>query len=337
MVDFLHTEGDKHRKALRCEGTQGINLPYPERQGGIQTVHLLIFQHRKLAEMLSRCREQGFGIIVKLLFGVCGMHHRQHRKHHPLVTGRQIVKELLAFPPLLFQVVGDNSGKIIVLVLLPLPVRDIRFHPKQAVFHLTHGFVRRDGDNINGEHHITVKLAKLRHHAVLDISGVLSEENHTPVSVAHLEIILLKLKGVGADIVLEIVTFPHGLHHIKGKRRFLARAVEVMEDTQLIICVQFRTLRAKTVEMPDKVSTDTGKIIPRFLDVLLAYRYRHIFVLHDGISPRRLVKQHLVVLLTVLIQTVLRHWDKDCLLKIRLVEPAVIDSDFRGRPAVEGV
>ena len=47
-------------------------------------------------------------------------------------------------------------------------------------------------------------LAKLRHHAVLDIGGVLSEEYHTPVPIPHLEIIFLKLKRVGADIVLEV-------------------------------------------------------------------------------------------------------------------------------------
>ena len=93
MVDFLHTERDKYRKALRCQGTQGVNPPYAERQSRVQTVHLLVFQHRKLAQMLSGCREQGFGIAVKLLFGVGGMHHREDRKHHPLVTGRQIIKE----------------------------------------------------------------------------------------------------------------------------------------------------------------------------------------------------------------------------------------------------
>ena len=101
MVDFLHTERDKHRKALRGEGTQGINLPHAERQGGIQTVHLLIFQHGKLAEMLSCCCEQGFRVVVELLFGISRMHHREDGKHHPLVTGRQIVEELLAFLSLL--------------------------------------------------------------------------------------------------------------------------------------------------------------------------------------------------------------------------------------------
>lgn len=120
MVDFLHTERNKHRKALRGEGTQGIYFPHAERQGGVQTVHLLVLQHGKLAEMLPCRREQGFRVIVKLLFGVCGMHHRKHGKHHPLVTGRQIVQKFLAFLSLLFQVVGDDGGKIVVLVLFPL-------------------------------------------------------------------------------------------------------------------------------------------------------------------------------------------------------------------------
>ena len=136
MVDFLHTEGDKYGKALRRQRPQRINLPHAERQGGVQPVHLLKFKHGKLAEMLPCRRKQGFGVIVKLLFGVCGMHHRKHRKHHPLVTGRQIVQKFLAFLSLLFQVVGDDGGKVVVLVLLPLPVRDVGFHTEQAVLYL---------------------------------------------------------------------------------------------------------------------------------------------------------------------------------------------------------
>ena len=49
MVDFLHSKRDKHGKALRGEGTQGIYFPHAERQGGVQTVHLLVLQHGKLA------------------------------------------------------------------------------------------------------------------------------------------------------------------------------------------------------------------------------------------------------------------------------------------------
>ena len=59
-------------------------------------------------------------------------------------------------------------------------------------------------------------------------SNILSKENHTPVPVAHTEVIFFKFKGVGADIVFKIVTFPHGLYHIKGIYGFLACSVEVM-------------------------------------------------------------------------------------------------------------
>ena len=109
VVDFLHTERDKHCKALRCEGTQGIYLPYTKWQGCIQSVHLLIFQHRKLAQVLSCGSQESFCIIVELLFGVSRMHHRQHGKHHSLVTGCQIVQKFLTFLSLLFQIIGDNG------------------------------------------------------------------------------------------------------------------------------------------------------------------------------------------------------------------------------------
>ena len=108
MVDFLHTEGDKHRKALRGQGTHSVNLAHTKGERSVQPVHLLIFQHRKLAQMLSGCREQGFRVIIKLLPAVGGMHHRNDSEHHPLVTGRQVVQKFLAFLALLLKVIGDD-------------------------------------------------------------------------------------------------------------------------------------------------------------------------------------------------------------------------------------
>ena len=59
--------------------------------------------------------------------------------------------------------------------------------------------------------------------------------------------------------------------------------------------------------MSDKVGTHTGKIVPCFFDILLAYRNGHIFVLHDGICSCCLIKQHLVVFLTQLLYSVKLH------------------------------
>ena len=232
VVNFLYSERNKYRKTFRCKSTHCIDFANTKRQGGIQSVHLLIFQHRKLTQVLSGSCEQGFGVIVKLFLCFSRMHHCQNRKHHSLVTGCQIVQELLAFFALLFKVVRNDRRKIVVLILFTLPIRDIGFHAEQSVFHFTHGFVCGYGDNVNGHHHIAVKLAKLRHHTVLNICCIFTQENHTPISIANAEIVFFKLKGIGTNEILKIVTFAHCLLQVKMERRFLACAVEVVEDTE---------------------------------------------------------------------------------------------------------
>ena len=235
VINFLHPKRNENRKAFRSKGTQGVNFSHAKGQHRIQSVHLLIFQHGKLTQVLSGSREQRFGVAVKLLLAVSRMHHSQHGEHHSLVTGRKVIKEFLAFFSLLLQVIRHNGRKVVVLILLSLPIRDIGFHAEQSVFHLSHGFICGNGDNVNREHHISVQLTKLRYHTVLDIGGVFSEENHTPVSVAHSETVLFKFKGVGADKVLEVVTLSHRLGNIETERRFFACAVKVVKNAELFL------------------------------------------------------------------------------------------------------
>ena len=285
--------------------------------------------------MLSGSGQQCFRVAVQLLFGFSSMHQCQHRKHHSLVTGCQVVQKFLTFLALLLKIIRDNCGEVIILILFSLPVRDIGFDTKQSVFHFPHRFIRGNRDNINGQHHVAVQLTKLRYHAVFDISSVFSKEDHTPVSVAHTEAVLFKLKGVRADEVLKIVAFAHTLYHIEGKGGFFAGTVEVVEDTEFFFCFQFYAACAQAGKMSDKIRTHTGKIVPCFFDILLAHRNGHIFVLHDRVCSCCLIQQHLVVFLTVLIQTVLRHGDQNGLLKIHPVQTSVIDGELCGSAAVK--
>lgn len=73
--NLLHLERDKHSKALRGEGTHGINFADADGQDGIQPICLLILQNCKLAHMLSCRGEDGFGVEVKLFLGVGGNDH----------------------------------------------------------------------------------------------------------------------------------------------------------------------------------------------------------------------------------------------------------------------
>ena len=47
--DFLHPKRHQHRKALGGKCPKRIDFPVSDGQGGIQAVHLLVFQGGKLA------------------------------------------------------------------------------------------------------------------------------------------------------------------------------------------------------------------------------------------------------------------------------------------------
>ena len=154
--DLLHLKRHQHRQALRGEGSEGIDFSRTDGEHRIQSIRLLILQRRHLAHVLSRCRQYRFRIQIQLLLGVCGNHHCDHRKHHALVTGGQVVQKLFGFLALKLHVVGNRSGEIVVLILPSLPAGDVRFHAQQETLHLTDSLVSGNGNHINGEHEIAV-------------------------------------------------------------------------------------------------------------------------------------------------------------------------------------
>ena len=119
--------------------------------------------------MLPRNRKQGFGISIKLLFVVRGVYDSSEPKHHALVSAYKVIQELLCFFALLFHVVRNYCAKVVVGVLLPLPIRNVRFNTKQLAFYFSHSFVRRDRDNIKGKEQISVQFTQSRYKAIFDI------------------------------------------------------------------------------------------------------------------------------------------------------------------------
>ena len=53
VLNLLHLKGHEHRKALRSQGTERIDLPRADGQHRVQTVKLLEFQHRHLTHFLA--------------------------------------------------------------------------------------------------------------------------------------------------------------------------------------------------------------------------------------------------------------------------------------------
>ena len=193
ILDFLYLEGNKHGQRFRSKSAKRIDFPHPDGQGGIQAIKLLELEHRKLAHMLSSHGEYGFGVAVKLFFGICGDGQGHYREHHPLVAGGEVVQKLLAFFPLQLHIIRNYGAEIVVGILAALPVGDVGFHTQQAVFHLPHSFVRRHRHNVDGEHQIAVEIRQLSHHVILNIRGVVFEEQHTAELIAQLQIVAVFL------------------------------------------------------------------------------------------------------------------------------------------------
>ena len=337
VVDVLHPEWDKHRKALGGEGAEGVDLPSAEGHHRIQPVKLLELQHTELAKVLSCGGQQGFGVAVKLLLAVRRVYHRKDGEHHTLVTGGQVIEKLLHLLALLFKVIGNLCGEVVVGVLSALPVGHIGFHAQQTVLRFPDGFVGGDGNYINGQHQVAVEVGQLRHHSVLDIRRILTQEQHPAVAFPDLEIVLFKLHRVGADEVLEVVSLFAGFLHIKAKAGFLARTVEVMENAEAFVGFHLHALAAKPAEVGDQVCAHTGKIASCFLHILLVHGDGDILLLRIGVCARRSLKEHFVVFLPVLVEGVALEGHKDGLLKVQPVQTAVVDGDLGGRPAVKRI
>ena len=287
--------------------------------------------------MLSRHGEYRFGVAVKLLLGVGGDGQGHHREHHPLVAGGQIIQKLLAFFALQLHIVGDHSREVVVGVLAALPVGDVGFHTQQAVFHLPHGLIRGNRHNVDGEHQIAVEIRQLRHHVILNIRGVVFEEQHPAELAAQLQIVAVFLDPVRADIVLKAVAPFHHLAGIENKFGFLALAVEVVQDTQALGGVQLHALGAKGRKVGNQVGPHAGKVGAGLLDVLLHHGDGDILLLGNAVGSGGLVQQHLVVLLTVLIPEIPLHGHEDRCLKVGFIHTAVVDGDFRHRAGIQGI
>ena len=287
--------------------------------------------------MLSRHGKHRFGIAVKLLLGVGGDGQGHHREHHPLVAGGEVIQKLLAFLALQFHIVGDHSREVVVGVLAALPVGDVGFHTQQAVFHLPHGLIRGNRHNVDGEHQISVEIGKLRHHVILNIRGVVFEEQHPAELAAQLQIVALFFDPVRADIVLEAVAPLHHLTGIENKLGFLALAVEVVQDTQALGGVQLHALGAKGRKVGNQVGSHTRKIGAGLLNILLHHGDGDILFLHNAVGSGGFIQQHLVIFPPVLIPEIPLHGHEDGRFKVGLIHTAVIDGDFRHRTGIQGI
>ena len=207
-----------------------------------------------------------------------------------MITVGQVVEEILAFTALYLHVKGNDRRKVIVLILPPLPVGDVRLYAQQPVFYLPHSFIRRDGDDVEREHHAGSDVAQLGDHVVPDIVGIIPQKHDTPVAVAYPETVLFQLKAVGGDVVPEVMPLSRHIRRIKVEGILFLGPEEVMDQLQPLRSVQriatgakprkvCRQLAAYPVEIrpgvPDAVLSDAHRKIPQMLEVACVHGLIH--------------------------------------------------------------
>ena len=89
--------------------------------------------------------------------------------------------------------------------------------------------------------------------------------------------------------------------------------------------------------MGRQIRTDSGEIRSRFLNVFLTHGDGHILFLCDAVCSSCLIQEHIVVLHAVTVQSVTLHRHENGILKIRLVQPMVVDRDLRGCTAIQTI
>jgi len=335
--DLLDLKGHEHRKAFRGQGAEGVELPGANGQHGIQTVHLLILEDRHLAHALPGGRKNGIRIHIQLFLGIRGNDHGQDTEDHPLVTGGQVIQKLLAFLPLQFHIIGDNSGEIVVAVLAALPVGDVCLHTEKPVFHLSNSFICGDGYHIDGEHHVPVQIGQLGYEIILNVAGVVFEVQYPCEPIPNLEIVAVPLDGIRTDVVPEAVALAGRIPQREVELIFLSAAVEAVENLQPFHGVHGAAGGAKGSEVRGQVCFHTGKEAPGSIHILFADGNGQKFLLDNAVAIGGLVQKHLIVFLPVVVQAIPLHGHEDGFFKVDLAHFMVEDGDFGGSSAIQTV
>ena len=284
VPDLLRLKGHENSQRFRGQCAQGIDAAQAQRQRRHQPVRLLPVQGRELAEVLAGNGLERFRITVQLFLTVCQMHQRHHGKHHPLVAGGEIVQHLAGLLALLLQIVGDNGRKVIVGVLPALPVGHIGFHTQQAVLHLPHRLVRRDRDDVDGQHETAVQAGELIDHGILDVAGIFLQKQHPAIFAAHDKMVLFEFHAVRADGVLEGAPVLHVLPEVKAELAFLTHTVKIMQDVETFCRVQLLAVGVHVIETGDSVIDCAVEEGAGFLNVLFMDGQGDVPLLHDAVG-----------------------------------------------------
>ena len=203
MAYLLYAERHKYRKTFRGEGSANFQLCTAVWQTSLESFKLLPTQYCHRAKVLSRALLNTLGIRVKLRLGFRRVNDSNKCRNHSLISCNKVVEKFLALLLLLLHLIRNGSGKVVVLVLLLLPIRDVGFYGKELVLTLLDSLINGYWLCVDRQHHITVDCRQLRHEAISDKVSIIFKIDYSTKSSVHLEIVALKLHTLGSKCELK--------------------------------------------------------------------------------------------------------------------------------------
>ena len=337
VLNLLYFEWNENGQAFGGQRTESTDFTGTDRQDRIEAVHLLIFEHRHLTHVLTGSSLNGFRVQIQLLLGICRDDHRDDRKEHTLISGGQVVQHILCFSTLKVHIIRNRCGEVVVLVLLSLPVGNVRLDTEQTVLNLTDRLVGRHRNDIDGEHHVAIHIRQFGYHGVLDIGRIILKIKDSGITLAKLDEVAVLFHTVGADIIPIVVAELGVMLQIECEAAVISVTVEVMQYVQLFSGIKRFEMRSQRNKVLVQFCLHAVEVHTRLFDVFLVDGNRNVLFLHESVCSCRLGKEHIVVFLSVLVQAVILHRHEDRLFKVRLLHAVIVDRDLGSRARIQTV
>ncbi|CAN4073291.1 ECF transporter S component, partial [Dysosmobacter welbionis] len=182
-------------------------------------------------------------------------------------------------------------------VVLPLlPAGDVALHPHDALLHIPDGLSGRNGQDVNGEHQVAGEVRQFGDQGVLDVAGIVPQEQNSSEPAAHLEVVCPKTHSIRTDIVPEVVSQAHGAPQIKAVILFLSRAEKAVEDAQALMGIQDPRPAVQLTQIFRQIRVHPMEKGPGFLQVFPGCADCDVLILYQVIAASGLIHKDAIVL-----------------------------------------
>jgi len=339
LVQFLRGKGDEDSRAAGGQSPLNFDLAVCQRQRGHKPLLLLEIQPAQIAVVLLGDGAGLKDIVFQLLLRAPSVQHQKSDEEHPLVLALQLFEQSFRIPSVSCQI-GRNDVNIIpgtdgFFLLLDLAAVQFR----DGALHRLNGTILVNGLDVHGNDLGRIHVQKILQELVADVGCRDAQKAGSAKDTAHLEgAAVFEGKGGRGNGVFYGKAAFYEVFPVKVELAGTVHVEHIVHEFQPLGTVQGLCLHPQSVEVIQQIVLD---VVEPGLDL------RHTFALHPkgdefGLSQTiialgKLLAQHLGILRTNIVETVLLERNADAFFKLGAVGCHVHEGQLKFDGAVEEV